>query len=101
MCPSVEEFLGYFVNAEHVLTDSFHATAFSLNLGKMFTVIMPPRFGTRIANILNLTGTQDRLLQDYQDFTIADREYDAASVQMILDTERSKGITFLRNALKQ
>lgn len=101
MCPSVEAFLGYFVNAEHVLTDSFHATAFSLNLGKMFTVIMPPRFGTRIANILNLTGTQDRLLQDYQDFTIADREYDAASVQKILDTERSKGITFLQHALNQ
>lgn len=99
MRPSVEDFLGYFANAEHILTDSFHATAFSLNLGKMFTVIMPPRFGTRIESILNLTGTQDRLLQNYQDFAIADRKYDTASVQEILGIERDKGATFLKKAL--
>lgn len=99
LSPSVEDFLGYFVNAEHILTDSFHATAFSLNLEKMFTVIMPPRFGTRIESILDLTGTQDRLLRNYQDFTIADRKYDTESAQEILSIERGKGIIFLKKAL--
>lgn len=42
MLPSVEKFLGLFFGASCVLTDSFHATAFSLNLGIDFISVMPP-----------------------------------------------------------
>ncbi|MCM1508601.1 MAG: polysaccharide pyruvyl transferase family protein [Ruminococcus flavefaciens] len=99
MSPSVNEFLGYFIHAECVLTDSFHATAFSLNFGKNFVTIAPPRFSTRIENILKLTGTENKLLTSYNDFQIADSVYDVKKVQKILNLERKKGYLFLKNAL--
>lgn len=98
--PSVEELLGYIMNAQCVLTDSFHGTAFSLNLGTDFISVLPQRFGTRIESILNLTNTKQRLLRDYQDLAIADREIDKKQVREILDREREKGKAFLKRAIE-
>ena len=44
MCPSVGRFLSLFLNASIVVTDSFHGTAFSVNLEKPFVAIAPERF---------------------------------------------------------
>lgn len=99
MLPSVEEFLGLFCDAACVLTDSFHATAFSLNLGTDFISVLPKRFGTRIEGVLNMTGTSFRLLEKYDDFDILENKIDKARVQDILKHEREKGILFLKKAL--
>lgn len=99
MLPSVEEFLGLFCNAACVLTDSFHATAFSLNLGTDFISILPRRFGTRIESITRLTGTKDRVLLSYDDLEIVDKSIDKETVQHILEEERKKGFDFLRKAI--
>ncbi|MFR7900913.1 MAG: polysaccharide pyruvyl transferase family protein [Ruminococcus sp.] len=48
MLPSVPDFLRLFCEATCVLTDSFHATAFALNLGIDFISILPSNYGTRI-----------------------------------------------------
>lgn len=98
--PSVEELLGYMMHAQCVLTDSFHATAFSLNLGTDFISVLPQRFGTRIESILNLTNTKQRLLRNYQDIAIADRKIDKKQVREILDREREKGMAFLKRAME-
>lgn len=99
--PSVERLLGYFCQAACVLTDSFHATAFSLNLERDFISVLPERFGTRIESILALTGTQSRLLKDFSDFDIADNPINREKVRAILHAEREKGIHFLQNSLKE
>ena len=99
MLPSVEEFLGLFCNASCVLTDSFHATAFSLNLGTEFISILPNRFGTRITNILKMTNTEGRLLTNYHDFSVLEKSINTEHVQNVLRKEREKGFEFLRNAL--
>lgn len=101
MLPSVEEFLGLFCNAACVLTDSFHATAFSLNLGTDFISVLPGRFGTRIESITKLTGTEDRILSSYDDLTVIDRRIDKENVKNIFAVERKKSIDFLRKAIKQ
>lgn len=98
--PSVEKLLGYIENAQCVLTDSFHATAFSLNLGTDFISILPPRFGTRIESILRLTDTNHRLLRDYRDLYVIDTKIDKKRVNEILDLERKKGIIFLKQAVE-
>lgn len=99
MLPSVEKFLGLFFGASCVLTDSFHATAFSLNLGIDFISVMPPRFGTRIESILELTGTHERLLKNFNDFRICERSINKEHVYNILEKERQKGILFLQENL--
>lgn len=99
VCPKVEVLLGYFDRAACVLTDSFHATAFSLNLSTPFISILPERFGTRINNILQLTGTKHRRLDSYQDFEIVNRAIDFNQVQNILDGKRQAGLKFLKKAI--
>ncbi|MBF0601917.1 polysaccharide pyruvyl transferase family protein [Limosilactobacillus oris] len=99
MHPSVEQFINLFSNASYVLTDSFHATAFSLNFGIKFTSILPPKFGTRIESILQLTETGDRLLTDFNDFSSVENNIDVSKVQQILDTERKRTFNWLSNAL--
>ena len=99
MLPSVEKFLGLFCSADCVLTDSFHATAFSLNLGTDFISVLPGRFGTRITSILKLTGTENRLLTNFDDFDIVDRNIDKTMVKKLLQEKRVDGYKWLKKAL--
>lgn len=101
MLPSVEEFLGLFCDAVCVLTDSFHATAFSLNLGTDFISVLPGRFGTRIESITKLTRTENRILTSYDDLTVVDRSIDEKNVQNIFTVERKKSFDFLKKAISQ
>lgn len=99
MSPSVEEFIGLLFQATCVLTDSFHATAFSLNLGTDFISVRPPRFSTRIESILKLTGEEQRMLRNYDDYEIVDRTIDRTHVRKVLDRERRTGMDWLNKAL--
>lgn len=101
MMPSVEEFLGLFCDSACVLTDSFHATAFSLNLGTDFISILPGRFGTRIESITKLTRTENRILSSYDDLTVIDGDIDKENIQNIFAVERKKGFAFLKNAIRK
>lgn len=100
MLPSVPDFLSLFCEATCVLTDSFHATAFALNLGIDFISILPSNYGTRIESITRLTGTEDRILRSYDDLTIVDKKIDKESVQRTLSEERKKGLDFLKSAIE-
>lgn len=101
MMPSVEKFLGLFCDAACVLTDSFHATAFSLNLGTDFISVLPGRFGTRIESITKLTRTENRILSSYDDLTVIDGDIDKENIQNIFAVERKKGFVFLKNAIRK
>ena len=96
---SVEQFIGLLSHAACVLTDSFHATAFSLNFGVDFVDVLPEEFGTRIESITALTGTQNRILQDYSDYSIIDNQINKEHVQTVLEDQRQIGFEFLENAL--
>lgn len=54
------EFLGYILNAGYVITNSFHATAFSIIFQKNFLAFSHSSRSTRISNLLNLTELMDR-----------------------------------------
>lgn len=58
--PEVPKFLELLSTASHVVTDSFHATAFSLNLGTPVSVSMPPNYAGRLTNILRVAGAESR-----------------------------------------
>lgn len=58
--PSVEEFVSLFKNAAHVVTDSFHGTAFSHVFNVPFNVVMPGKYGERLKSMLDLSGLEDR-----------------------------------------
>lgn len=99
MHPSVQSFVNLFSNAICVITDSFHATAFSLNLGIDFIDVLPPRFSTRIKSILELTQTEDRLLKSYDDLSIVNKKINKDKVRSILESKRRENMKWLDKVL--
>lgn len=101
MWPAVTDMLGLWARAACVITDSFHSTAFSLNLGTDFISVPPPRFSTRLESILQLTRTEYRMLKSYDDFSLVDRKIDKENVEKILDKKRDEGMAWLQDALAE
>ena len=98
--PELDEFLSYIKNCTYFLTDSFHGTAFALNFNKQFIEILPNnKTGSRNQSILQLTGLTDRILTDFNDFSMADKAIEYTLVNNILAKERQKSITILKSLL--
>lgn len=94
----VEHFLSLIANAEYVLTDSFHATAFSANFGRKLFIFYPEHFSARLANIVSLTGIEDRVVSDQDDFAaVIDKKMNPEEIQKKLERHRSVSINFLKN----
>lgn len=59
---SPEEFVGYFVNADFVLTTSFHGTAFSIIFEKPFYVLYFDKRNDRVVDLLDALKIKDRFV---------------------------------------
>ena len=94
--PKVQDFLSLIANAEYVLTDSFHCTAFSINFNKNVLIAYPEKFSTRLASIVEITGLTNRVIDDYDDISICERNinFDYANEQ--LKKERDKSIQYIK-----
>lgn len=100
----------YFVNpgdvlsliyyADYVVTNSFHGTAFSINLNKQFWVYMPSKFSTRIISILDLCELNGRLLtEEITEIQMSESiNYDKTNV--VLQQGRNITYDFLIKALQ-
>ena len=53
------DFLSLIYNAEYIISNSFHATMFSLIYNKQFIAILPKENGNRISEILELTNLEN------------------------------------------
>lgn len=66
------ELLGYIHKAEYVVSNSFHAVAFSMIYEKQFLAFVHSRLGTRMRNIIDIHGLQDRLCEEKPGIDIHD-----------------------------
>ena len=73
------EFLRYIMNAEYVVTNSFHGTAFSLIFEKKFLCIAHSTRNTRLINILQLINEEEKMISSnlnvYDDKIIEGNKY--------------------------
>ena len=60
MSPS--EFLSLIIYSEFIISNSFHATVFSLLYHKQFVSILPPGNSMRIKDILDKVGLNERII---------------------------------------
>lgn len=95
----VEDFLSLIDNAQYVITDSFHATAFSLNFNKEFVIVYPGKYSTRLQSILEILGLTNRVAKDDQDMSVVETKIDYNRVNAALDAERVKSLLWLKDAL--
>ena len=70
---SPEDFLSLIKNAKYVITDSFHASVFSIIFQKQFYVferIGSSEMGSRLETLTKITNTQSRYIRKHQEISI-------------------------------
>lgn len=102
--PPVTQWIRSFMDAEFVITDSFHGTAFSIIFNKPFISIGNRKRGiNRFTSLLNIVGLQSRLIYDINEeaLKILDQPIDFDAVNKILQQKKSESITFLKKVLQK
>ncbi|HCA04779.1 MAG TPA: polysaccharide pyruvyl transferase family protein [Ruminococcaceae bacterium] len=99
LCPPLGEFLSYIKNAQVLLTDSFHGTAFAIGLNTPFLDILPSSYSERISSILSLIGYENRILKNYNDFETAAEPIDFDRVNEIIAAQRIKSYGILKKMI--
>ena len=101
------DFLWILLHGTYVVTDSFHASAISINLNK--EVIVYKRFkdedknsqNSRIKHLLNMFDMSTRIVsKDNSIFHIANKKIDYNKVNMILQQKRKKSENFIQKILE-
>jgi hypothetical protein len=100
------EFIGLIKNASLVITDSFHATAFSINFNIPFYSLLRNsttelnNMNSRITNILGMVGLENRLIMSVEDFPAEiNLEIDFTAANQEIAKRREEDIRFLRDAI--
>lgn len=99
--PKVEDFLRLFLDADYIITDSFHATAFSLNLNKKVLAIYPNEFSSRIRDLLVATHSEYMHVDDFNAFKIKDEIYDFSYINQYLEEQRKKAKLYIDSLLDE
>lgn len=101
LIPEILDFVTLVDNAKIVLTDSFHATAFSFNMNTEPICIYPQNYSSRLSDFLKLVDSEQRHAVDYNDFDVINRHVDFDKVNSILEKEREKVNKFLEEIVKE
>lgn len=98
--PDIGGFLDLIKNADHMVTDSFHGTAFAINFNTRFVEVLPNTdTGSRNQSVLKLLDLTDRIVKEFDKFDLADKQIDFSSCRKKLETEREKSLNIVRGIL--
>jgi len=99
------EFLYLIKNAEFIITDSFHATAFSINFNKDFVCLFrnthteKNNMNSRITSILSLSGLENRIISDPDVENDIPPSIEYSEVNKRMNDRRESDLSFLNNSL--
>ena len=101
--PPITTWLKGFMDAEFVVTDSFHGMVFSVIFNKPFVVIGNKQRGmSRFRSLLSMLELEDRLIITSSE--LSEHHFspiDYVRVNIIIEQKREESFAFLRNALFQ
>ena len=97
---SIEKLLTLFKNAEYVVTDSFHATVFSVVFERQFFIHLPGKTNARIIDFLNMLNISGRCFDKKEDISLKD-DINYANVNDLLEREKQKSLSYLSNKLNE
>ena len=94
----VNEWLSLFMNANCVVTNSFHGLAFSVNFEREFFIQYlpkPAKVNSRLVNLLTLLNLEYRVVE--KNYNIKEIDYD--KVNSRLNNERNKSFSFIKKVI--
>ena len=96
-------FLSLLLNAELIITNSFHGTAFSINFEKSFYTTIPPSSPNRVESLLSSVGLLDRLIVNKNQLNNVchDQQLDFTDASQKLTKLRSFSLEYLNRSLKE
>lgn len=77
-----EEFISLIRFAEHIVTDSFHGTSFSIIFNKEFTSIPYKGTESRFVDLLTSLSLENRIAYSLEDVTNAKIDYDKVNIKI-------------------
>lgn len=98
--PPILDFINYVANAEFVITDSFHATAFSINMNTKPICIYPNNYSNRLSEFLKMIDCESCHVKNYDDLSVINNKMDFNKVNEILKKERRKADLFISKIKK-
>ncbi|SEQ19539.1 Polysaccharide pyruvyl transferase [Lachnospiraceae bacterium NE2001] len=99
---SPDDFLNLINNACFVITNSFHATSFSIIFKKQFITVGRDRFNSRITDVLDLLRLSDRLVTSYNEEVISNlthTDIDYVSAYELLEDQKRLSMRYLEELL--
>lgn len=100
--PPVTQWLRGFMDAEYVVTDSFHGVVFSIIFNKQFIAIGNPGRGlARFISLLNMFALEDRLISNIKqlDEQLINNRIDFSYINDILKQQKQFAEKFINDAL--
>lgn len=95
------EFLWLFDNAQYIVTNSFHGTAFSVNFNKNFISVIKRNSPQRAQTLLNNVGLSNHLLTNINQIERLEENIDWSMVNKKLNLLRVDSIEYLINAIEK
>lgn len=95
----VEHFLWYIKHAQIVVTNSYHATLFSMQFQTNFFVFPVEQMRSRIDMLSEKYGIGERLIEKYMGSDEIEQKMDFEYIQNIIQKERADAMIYLKDAL--
>ncbi|MBN2835133.1 MAG: polysaccharide pyruvyl transferase family protein [Candidatus Delongbacteria bacterium] len=95
-----EEFLGLFMFADFIVTNTFHGTAFSIIFEKNFVSVSHSDTDTRMTSLLDSLGIFDRFIKQREDIDSISNSIDYIKVKQLLDKQKQQSFDFIEEVLK-
>ena len=96
---SPQEWLYLLHHANYVVTNSFHGTAFSINFRKDFYVEFSSHTNSRLANIVQMLGLEERVVKNGE--IIVPTSADYRKTDLVLPELYRQSMTYLTEALRE
>ena len=93
-----QEFLRLIMDAEYIVTDSFHGTAFSIILNRSFYVSLSTKTNSRLEHLLNTLNLEKRIISNCNSL---DNCINFTKVNKSISLLRDESLIFLKKSLSE
>ena len=100
LIPKIEDFITYIDDAELVLTDSFHAVAFSANLNTRFIALPPKKYSARLTDFIASIKADGCIAKNYDDYSTLKYNFNFSEINRILACERQRYDAFFKDVME-